>query len=486
MSRLSKDSLRGAPAGFTLVEVLLALTLSVALLAGLWTAISVHLKAFDAGRRGVEQAQLFRALTRRMQTDLASLSQPGIGGAVIAPPPVAVTSGDSAASNAAATNPAGAATANANPATSPKPMRQPGLRFGQSATAGAPATGSSPAGAPAASSAKPATDRGNAAAKPGAPGAAASASEKTSHSSSAPTPAVAPPLPVAAASAVQLAGGKHWLELTLSPGAAAGDDETELDDARRAQRHRYRVVKYYLAVPGDPWFEVPVEPTGALPRGVLVRREQLPAAQHRDSAPGAAPPPSDAAAPPGDAAALDPQQSSVELAGPPPPGSDLSAWPETVALLEIPEISTFAVRYFDGGGWHDGWHSREAGRMPLAVEVIWAMPRPLRANGARRGQPPTDDQRAAQEQLLAASDPFLLFHSDGPNLPPDLRAENSPWQVSRAVLALPQGQPAAVQSDAPGAASPGAQPPPPAAWPMPAGSETPSPERAAPQPGRLR
>lgn len=56
--------------GFTLLEVLLAMLLSTVVLAGLWSALSIHLRMFDAGRTQVEQAQLSRALLHQIANDL--------------------------------------------------------------------------------------------------------------------------------------------------------------------------------------------------------------------------------------------------------------------------------------------------------------------------------------------------------------------------------------------------------------------------------
>ncbi len=58
--------------GFTLLEVLLALALSVVLLSLLTFSINVYMRASDAGRGEVERAQLARVLLRRMADDLRS------------------------------------------------------------------------------------------------------------------------------------------------------------------------------------------------------------------------------------------------------------------------------------------------------------------------------------------------------------------------------------------------------------------------------
>lgn len=81
-------SRRGAR-GFTLIEVLLALLLSSALLAGLWAALEISLRMFETGRTRVEEAQLTRALLNQLNNDLQQTilqsSQPAAG-EVLAPP----------------------------------------------------------------------------------------------------------------------------------------------------------------------------------------------------------------------------------------------------------------------------------------------------------------------------------------------------------------------------------------------------------------
>lgn len=58
--------------GFSILEVLLAMVLSTALLAGLFSALTLFMRSFDSGRTNVEQAQLARALLRQISRDLRS------------------------------------------------------------------------------------------------------------------------------------------------------------------------------------------------------------------------------------------------------------------------------------------------------------------------------------------------------------------------------------------------------------------------------
>ncbi len=68
-TRLCLKSPSGWPA-FTLLEVILALALSVLLIAAVGTAIHVHLRLLNSGRTRVEEAQLARALLGQIANDL--------------------------------------------------------------------------------------------------------------------------------------------------------------------------------------------------------------------------------------------------------------------------------------------------------------------------------------------------------------------------------------------------------------------------------
>jgi prepilin-type N-terminal cleavage/methylation domain-containing protein len=56
--------------GFTLLEVVLTLMIATLLVAAIGAAVNIHLRVVEAGRTEVEQAQLARALLRRISDDL--------------------------------------------------------------------------------------------------------------------------------------------------------------------------------------------------------------------------------------------------------------------------------------------------------------------------------------------------------------------------------------------------------------------------------
>ncbi|MEK6236696.1 MAG: prepilin-type N-terminal cleavage/methylation domain-containing protein [Planctomycetales bacterium] len=70
--RATSNSSRQARGGFTLLEVMLALFLSAIVLGAMWMLINLQFRAVASGRRQVEEAQLVRALLRRIGDDLRS------------------------------------------------------------------------------------------------------------------------------------------------------------------------------------------------------------------------------------------------------------------------------------------------------------------------------------------------------------------------------------------------------------------------------
>lgn len=99
--------------GFTLLEVLVALGLSIFLLAAVYSALDLHFKYTTAGQAEVQQAALARAILHRIEIDIRSVLYQE-------EPPAATTTdaaaGDAAAGDAAAAD-AGATTSTTTEAT---------------------------------------------------------------------------------------------------------------------------------------------------------------------------------------------------------------------------------------------------------------------------------------------------------------------------------------------------------------------------------
>jgi type II secretory pathway pseudopilin PulG len=58
--------------GFTLLEVILSLTIGIVLLIGLYAALSLHLNSADVGRNQVDQATVTRAVLKKFTADVTS------------------------------------------------------------------------------------------------------------------------------------------------------------------------------------------------------------------------------------------------------------------------------------------------------------------------------------------------------------------------------------------------------------------------------
>ena len=74
LARLGDSSIT-VRSGFTLLEVILAMALAVIVIAAVGTAVHVNLRAFDSGRRDVEEARLAQSLLRLIADDIRGTVQ---------------------------------------------------------------------------------------------------------------------------------------------------------------------------------------------------------------------------------------------------------------------------------------------------------------------------------------------------------------------------------------------------------------------------
>src|SRR2546423_1723247 len=84
---------------FTLMELILALTIGMVLLVGLYLALDVHLNATHAGRQQVEQATTARQVLKRISNDISNHL------ALVPVPPNATTTSTKSTSSAGAMTP---------------------------------------------------------------------------------------------------------------------------------------------------------------------------------------------------------------------------------------------------------------------------------------------------------------------------------------------------------------------------------------------
>ena len=103
---------RASRAGFTLTEVLVALSLSLVVMGAIYSALGLHWKYSTAGRVDIERMQLVRAVALRIERDLRSTL-------FVAPPATASsqTAAASSATGSAATSSASGAASSATNAT---------------------------------------------------------------------------------------------------------------------------------------------------------------------------------------------------------------------------------------------------------------------------------------------------------------------------------------------------------------------------------
>lgn len=64
------------PTAFTLLEVLLGMVLSIALMSGLWASLNLYTKIFSSGHAEVEQAQLIQGLLSKLSLELRAAVPP--------------------------------------------------------------------------------------------------------------------------------------------------------------------------------------------------------------------------------------------------------------------------------------------------------------------------------------------------------------------------------------------------------------------------
>ncbi|MBX7075278.1 MAG: prepilin-type N-terminal cleavage/methylation domain-containing protein [Pirellulales bacterium] len=321
--------------GFTLLEVMLAMLLSTALLAGLWTAMSLHLKAFDTGRMEVEQTQLVRALLQKIATDLRR-TVPDV--------PTPATSGGAAP----AADPLHPLTATPGGAT-PLPNGTSPTGVAPAPTATAPITTASSAPASTRASQQPApmsTPLGTPA------GGSATAGAPTMAGSS----SVAHGAPQDLAS---LVGTSRQLRLRVSQPSDAPDLLDVSDGVSETQVRLpddLTTVFYWLAQGAG---EQPATTMAEMPQGdALLQHDgawlRPPSLENSPNAALAA------------EGATDEDQWQIWFDRAEMPAEEQRTDP---ALIMATEVQGLRFRYLADGAWHDAWNSAERGGLPAAVEI---------------------------------------------------------------------------------------------------------------------
>ena len=368
-SRASAQQLRQRVA-FTLLELLLAMVLVGALMAGLWGILSLNLRTFEVGRVKTQRAQLTRALAERIEDDLRNLAP--LAEEIRATHDRLNAVGTAASLFSAMSYPAAAspgptgASVDATPMSNPSAVARfpshPGL--GPAAGIAPPVIPTPPAGAVEVPSAVDATT----------------------------------PTSYVPARIDSLVGSSHALQLRVSNCAAQTDVPLATDASGQLSAPLPRdllVVEYRLEQPqlAPQPVEGSAARTGPVWRGVgLTRRQRVwsIAAASPDTL---------------EAAGSDGLPASTEE--PTPAGSDFTARTDRELLsspstdagyypldpmstlggtqtsrpsapglhtqqLFVPEVTGWQLRYFDGNQWHAQWHSARKG-LPVAIEVTLSL-----------------------------------------------------------------------------------------------------------------
>jgi type II secretory pathway pseudopilin PulG len=360
--------------GLTLLELILALSLSVVLLSAVGMALRLYWRSFDVKRTNVEQAHLARALLRRMEddirsavqhtpVDLSGLESMTASTANLASALGGTTGGPSSA--AAGGGSTGGAGATGGSATSQTPTSQSGA-------------GTSGGSAPSGSSKTGATTSGGAATTGGAATSGQPAGGETEETE---TTEQAPP------AVVGLYGSEYQLKFDVSRlprvDEYAGGSPTSMVQIPSD----IKTVTYYVrsesATGGDTALggAAPagsMEPsTSGQGRG-LIRMEMDRAVSTYDESSGTA---------------------SI--------GADQ-------ARLLAQEVTSIQFRYWNGTEWATEWDSDEMGGLPLAIEVVMAMADP---NAVVPTGPPAQNFGAAE---TASTDTSyrIVVHLPTASLPP--------------------------------------------------------------------
>ena len=291
---------------FTLLETILALSLSALLLGAIFTAIDQSWRTSASGREEMERAQLARALIHRIEVDIRAITY-------IAPPPV----GETADSSTTSSSSSGASSSGGSGSSGSGSGSSNGGSSGGSSSGGA--SGGSSGGKSGGGGSSGGSKSGSGSSG-GSSGGSAAASSSSSTSSAAATDTSATTEETGPNSkSIGIRGTIQSFEISI---ARPRRDLLPMSAGAAAVRTSdLRQVSYSFLPPGTS------STSG------LIRTE-------------------------GDRMAVE----AVEANG-------AAANQISSSQLLAPEVATFRVRYFDGTTWLETWDSDTIGRIPRAVEV---------------------------------------------------------------------------------------------------------------------
>jgi prepilin-type N-terminal cleavage/methylation domain-containing protein len=361
--------------GFTLFEVVVALALSVLLLAGVYAGMDLYWRFSTTGQEEVERAQIARAVLRQIETDLRSVvyQSPEMMAAAktsVSAPSGSVTGALTGASGAGAT----ATTAGGPTGGSGTGRSQPGMAGGAAGGGSRSAAGGGGMGSAAGGSGGAAPSRsgtggssgGGAAGGSGSPGAGGTSGSSGGGGSAGGGPSSG-------------SGGASGLTATDGGGVVSGlfgtTDSLRLTAAAPSRRAVY--VPLGNQVPGM-----------ARACDLLTVGYQLGDASQTMSAQ------------PSGLARLEGDRVQMDLAR---QNGDTQSQMAGLRML-APEVTGLVFTYFDGYQWRSDWDSQALGGLPMAVEVLLDITTPPRVS--RPGFSASSRQSTTQSFRLVVALPL--------------------------------------------------------------------------------
>jgi len=368
--------------GVTLLELILALSLSVILLFAVGMALRLYWRSFDVKRTNVEQAHLARALLRKMEDDLRSAVQytpvdlsglesmtsaSSLAGAVAGMTGTGTTGASAGGSPTGGAGATGGSSGGGTPtagsgggSSTTQSTQTPSGQGGSGATGGASSSGTTKSGSTTTGGTSAAPTSGGAAATSG--GAAASGQAATGESTATETTEDIPP------AVIGLYGSAYQLQFDVSR-LPRVDEYGSGNPASMVQiPSDIKTLTYYV-------------------RGETSQGSGTISTFGSGSSGSTPPPGSSEPSTSGQGRGLMRLEMDRAVSAYSESNGSASAGYDGARLL-ADEVTSIAFRYWDGTAWVSDWNSDEMGGLPLAVEIVMTM---ADANAVETSNPPAQN-----------------------------------------------------------------------------------------------
>lgn len=360
---------------FTLIEILIAMTIGAVVFVGIWAMLGIYTRFLDQGQQHADRLQLVRALHQQLTDDLQSVSWIGVVlDRPILPLPALLAAGSP---ESELSDNQGMDVNRRTNVADDSLGSSVGLTDDQRPARGAPQSRPQQA----ARSPKEPLDLSRT--KGNAEPAARIADDRADGPLSAPPDSDWRPETVI----VGLQGNENSIALDV---IGFGDDATHQDHGDEAERPSvtpsvpvYRVIYTFVTAEAARRFG---RPAGLVRRGISWQRWQTIQQRSTSSLQNTSRPSAsayermDLASPLADAAShvvVDESQDRhfpEDLDSAPRSNRQSDELSQAADMYDhLPEVSDFRVSYFDGMHWHGQWNSRERHGLPVAVEIRFAL-----------------------------------------------------------------------------------------------------------------